>query len=227
MSSTTNRADAGTRLMTMLRLQHSINSRINAAWVQAGNPWYRAIWTECAEMMDHVGWKWWKKIEPNVEQINLELVDIFHFGLSELIVANGSVDGARDAAKVAYQAIEANSHSGRTEADHVLKLIEGFASETLITQSFAVDSFAELCVATGLVGDELYRRYVGKNVLNGFRQDHGYKDGSYVKIWSGREDNEWLVEIGAKMRTASEAFPTELYQALEQAYRTHSGTQTK
>ena len=44
--------------MTMLRLQESINLKINAAWVKADNPWHRAIWTECAEMMDHVGWKW-------------------------------------------------------------------------------------------------------------------------------------------------------------------------
>ena len=213
--------------MTMLRLQHGINSKINAAWVQAENPWYRAIWTECAEMMDHVGWKWWKKIEPDVEQIHLELVDIFHFGLSELIVANGSLDAARGAAQTAYQAIEAASQSGRTEADHVLKLVEGFASATLTTRSFAADSFAELCVAVGLGGDQLYRKYVGKNVLNTFRQDHGYKDGSYVKIWSGREDNEWLAEIGAKMQTASETFPTELYQALKQAYKIHGDAQPK
>ena len=227
MSSTTNSAEAATRLMTMLRLQDGINSKINAAWVQAANPWYRAIWTECAEMMDHVGWKWWKKIEPNVEQIHLELVDIFHFGLSELIVANGSVDGARDAAQAPYQAIEAASQSVATEGGHVLKLIEEFASATLTTKSFAPDLFAELCVAVGLRGDELFRKYVGKNVLNTFRQDHGYKDGSYVKMWNAREDNEWLVEIGTKLKTSSEAFPTELYQALEQAYRTHSGPQTK
>ena len=227
ISSTTNSSEAGTRLITMLRLQHGINSKINVAWVQAENPWYRAIWTECAEMMDHVGWKWWKKMEPDVEQLHLELVDIFHFGLSELIVANGSVDAARDAAQAAYQAIEAASQIGKTEAGHVLKLIEGFASATLTTKSFAADSFSELCVAVGLGGDELYRKYVGKNVLNTFRQDHGYKDGSYVKIWSGREDNEWLAEIGAKMQNVSEVFPTELYQALEQAYRTHSVAQTK
>ena len=41
--------------------------------------------------------------------------------------------------------------------------------------------------------DALYRSYVGKNVLNFFRQDHGYKEGTYVKNWAGREDNEHLV----------------------------------
>jgi dUTPase len=227
MSSTTNSAEVGGRLMTMLGLQDGINSKINTAWVQAGNPWYRAIWTECAEMMDHVGWKWWKKIQPDVEQIHLELVDIFHFGLSELIVVNGSVNAAQNAAQAAYQSIEAARQDGKTDAAQVLKLIEEFASATLTTKSFAADSFAELCAAVGLGGDSLYRKYVGKNVLNTFRQDHGYKDGSYVKIWSGREDNEWLAEIGTTMQTASDTFPTDLYQALERAYKAHSGAQSK
>jgi len=43
--------------------------------------------------------------------------------------------------------------------------------------------------------DELFSRYVAKNVLNIFRQDHGYKDGTYVKTWQGREDNEHLMDI--------------------------------
>jgi hypothetical protein len=43
--------------------------------------------------------------------------------------------------------------------------------------------------------EELYRRYVGKNVLIFFRQDNGYKDGIYRKTWEGREDNEHLVEL--------------------------------
>ncbi|MFT7292895.1 MAG: hypothetical protein ACI87Q_000741, partial [Pseudohongiellaceae bacterium] len=30
---------------------------------------------------------------------------------------------------------------------------------------------------------------------NFFRQDHGYKDGSYIKIWQGQEDNVHLVDI--------------------------------
>jgi hypothetical protein len=36
---------------------------------------------------------------------------------------------------------------------------------------------------------ELYKRYLIKNQLNTFRQDHGYKDGTYIKLWGGVEDN--------------------------------------
>ena len=42
---------------------------------------------------------------------------------------------------------------------------------------------------------ELFKIYVAKNVLNKFRQDNGYKDGAYKKIWNGREDNAVLNEI--------------------------------
>ncbi len=227
MPHTTNSVEARTRLMTMLRLQDGINSKINADWMEAGNPWYRAIWTECSEMMDHVGWKWWKRNQPNVEQIHLELVDIFHFGLSELIVTNGTIDAALDAALAAYVAIEKTNGEGETDPARVICLIENFASVTLNSKSFAADSFADLCASVCLGGDQLYRKYVGKNVLNTFRQDHGYKDGTYVKIWGGREDNEWLAEIGATMQTSSSTFPTELYKNLLKAYESHGNAQAK
>ena len=54
--------------------------------------------------------------------------------------------------------------------------------------------------------DQLYRMYVGKNVLNFFRQDHGYKEGTYVKVWGGREDNEHLSDLLAVMDVAEDDF---------------------
>ena len=66
--------------------------------------------------------------------------------------------------------------------------------------------------------DELYRGYVGKNVLNFFRQDHGYKDGSYVKQWNGREDNEHLVDILTTLDSESPSFKDDLYTGLKTRY---------
>ena len=56
----------------------------------------------------------------------------------------------------------------------------------------AAEEFMVCCGLIEMSGKELYLNYVGKNVLNRFRQDNGYKDGSYVKIWNGREDNQVL-----------------------------------
>ena len=65
----------------------------------------------------------------------------------------------------------------------------------------------------------MYSAYVGKNVLNFFRQDNGYKAGSYVKNWAGREDNEHLVELVAPLDKSAEDFADQVYRALETRYR--------
>ena len=71
-----------------MRLQESFNGVVNPDWRKAKNPWPRAIWTECAELLDHLQWKWWKNVDAKVDQKQalLEVVDIFHFFLSERMV---------------------------------------------------------------------------------------------------------------------------------------------
>ncbi len=66
--------------------------------------------------------------------------------------------------------------------------------------------------------EDLYSGYVGKNVLNFFRQDHGYQDGTYKKIWDGREDNEHLVELVAELDVSDAQFSAKLYQSLKTRY---------
>ena len=63
--------------------------------------------------------------------------------------------------------------------------------------------------------DALYQLYVGKNILNQFRQDQGYKEGSYIKVWNGQEDNVIMQSI---LEENHEISPEELYRALEEAY---------
>lgn len=52
------------QLATMLELQGDMNTKVHADWQQQNFEWYRAIWVECAELLDHYGWKWWKKTDP-------------------------------------------------------------------------------------------------------------------------------------------------------------------
>ena len=47
-------------ILTMLRLQDQMNQKVHPDWVSQNYEWYRAVWIECAELMDHVGYKWWK-----------------------------------------------------------------------------------------------------------------------------------------------------------------------
>ncbi len=198
------------QILTMLELQNAMNSKVNENWVEQDFAWYRAIWVECAELLDHYGWKWWKKQTPDADQVKLELVDIWHFGLSILLLE--SANEADIATGVEQQLAKANP-SGDFRAD-----LEGFTLATLQSKGFDVASFGTLMAGIDLSFDELYTRYVGKNVLNFFRQDNGYQDGSYRKQWGGKEDNEHLVEAVAELDHTSSLFKDDLYQALEQRY---------
>ena len=43
--------------------------------------------------------------------------------------------------------------------------------------------------------EALYKYYMAKMCLNIFRQENGYRDGTYRKVWNGKEDNQYLKEI--------------------------------
>ena len=198
------------KILTMLDLQDAMNAKVNPDWRDAGYPWYRAIWTECAEMLDHYGWKWWKHQEPDMAQVHLELVDIWHFVLSDLILHNDSME------KAAEQALAGLSQ--QVAAVDFKSAIERLAMASIQNQSADIGRFAEVMQAADLGFDELFKTYVGKNVLNFFRQDHGYKEGSYIKLWNGREDNEHLADILAQLEADSADFSDQVYRQLEQAY---------
>ena len=197
------------RLLVMLEMQDAMNSRVNPDWRSAGNAWYRAIWTECAEMLDHYGWKWWKHQQPDLEQVKLELVDIMHFAMSDYLLQD---DDAAVAAR-----IEAELRAPRGEGD-IRESIEQMAQSTIAGRTMHYSDFARVMLLIDMSFDELYRHYVGKNVLNFFRQDHGYKEGSYVKLWDGREDNEHLVEVVAALDSDDPGFQKAVYRGLEERY---------
>lgn len=197
----------------MLRLQDEINACVHPQWRAQDYPWYRAIWVECAELLDHHGWKWWKYQSPDWEQVRLELVDIWHFGLSALLAAE------TPAAAIAATLAEPPDAAAERGAEAFRCAIEGFAVNTLRARDFDLPGFAALLRAAGLDFEALYRGYVGKNVLNRFRQDRGYQQGTYRKHWGGREDNEWLVILTADLDPESANFAADLHAALDACYR--------
>ncbi len=198
-----------TKLTTMLMLQDQMNTKVNSDWRGKNFAWYRAIWIESAEMLDHYGWKWWKKQSPDREQVVLELIDIWHFGLSILLLEKMSAEDIETKLSCAL------NQASKTNFAEVL---ESFVAQTLSSRAFDIAGFAALMQCMNLGFDELFRGYVGKNVLNFFRQDHGYQDGSYRKLWAGREDNEHLVEVAESLDSNAEDYQTQLYQALKARY---------
>ena len=201
------------KIKEMLDLQNKINEKVHPHWREQNFEWYRAIWVECAELLDHYGWKWWKKQSPNQAQIELELVDIWHFGLSILL----SKYDIEKSISLISEVMTDQRGSGKFREN-----LEDFTSNTLQTRSFDLKRFNQVMNDVGLTFEKLYVGYISKNVLNSFRQDKGYQAGTYIKDWGGIEDNEYLIRLASKMDPKSENFSSELYTLMEREYEAHS-----
>lgn len=199
-----------TMLDNMVLLQASHNRELAEDWPERGFAFYRAVWVECAELLDHYGWKWWKHQEPDLEQVRLEVVDIWHFGLS-MLIRDGEV-GEPLVARL-------QACLGRPRPiERLREDVEALACEALMSHHFSVEAFANVLNSLDMDFTALYRAYIGKNMLNRFRQRHGYREGHYRKRWNEREDNEHLVELAASLDPAAADFPERLYDALEARY---------
>lgn len=216
-----------TQLKTMLEMQAAMNAKVNPDWRNAGYAWLRAAVIEGAEAIEHHGWKWWKKQEMDKEQFSMELIDIWHFILSHMIVQHSIGPDYIDPPADVIQgqlvseylcigvSLDGEYHQfGKMDTLSRVELLIGLS----VCRRVSVPLFKTLMDDVGMNWDELYRQYVGKNVLNFFRQDNGYKQGTYIKIWDDREDNEHLVEIMSTLDAASLTFKDDLYKHLDARY---------
>lgn len=224
------------KLLCMLELQQKLNDATNGIGWEKGVTkngkkinWRRCIYMESAEMIDSFGWKHWKSIaqEADYENLQIEIVDVWHFVMSlvlEFTYNSGAESVEELAVRIAqtpeYQKLTTDISLMFANDDILMTKIENVMRLSLIPVSpemigALIEEFFDLAYLGALNLTQLYRLYVGKNILNQFRQDHGYKEGSYIKIWNGLEDN-------AVMKSAWEAnpdmTPDGLYEALKAAY---------
>lgn len=143
-------------------------------------------------------------------QVKLEVVDIVHFALSIRLQQNQSLDDTAE--------LIARDFENFMQAEDIRKSIECLALLTLTDQGAHFTFIAGIMKYLDMTFDELYEIYIGKNVLNMFRQDNGYKEGSYNKVWNGREDNEYLAEIMKELDANSQSFQDDVYAALSRKY---------
>lgn len=200
----------------MIELQNAMNKRVDIDWVDRNREWYRAIWIECGELMEHYGgWKWWKKSEKDLGQVLLELVDIWHFGLSSVISQQKNIE-------LATKNIFKLWNDSKSRDDFYVS-VEKLALTALLKKEFSISAFKSAVTSSGFKFDDIYKGYVGKNILNHFRQENGYKEGTYNKNWNGLEDNVVLFEI---QRTISvdRDFKDKLYEGLEEQYKSVART---
>jgi hypothetical protein len=216
------------KILTMLKLQQELNDNTNGLNWESGITnkgkkidWRRCIYLEAAELVESYPWKHWKNIDasPDYENIKVELVDIWHFVMSEILRVNKLEEGntIEELSSNIEAAISTISAQKRSDFYEEIELVESFIQK-LFCDFKLIDftkSFYELCYTIGLDFDSLYNLYIGKNILNKFRQEHGYKEGTYIKIWNGKEDNVVMQEI---LNSSNTVTPQELYTKLQEAY---------
>ena len=208
----------------MLSLQMSMNAKVDPDWLAARYPYLRAVAIEGAEAIEHHGWKWWKKQEKDLPQLQMELIDIWHFILSEILLRNsGNLDASLAALMILLDSANTQKIIDFDDQQYSIDELDLLTKLELLI-ALSVVRRIELSLFQSIMSKcqigwlDLYRQYVGKNVLNMFRQDHGYKDGSYQKIWNGREDNEYLVEIIGSLDPNQAKFKDQVYIALKSSY---------
>lgn len=221
------------RILQMLELQQELNDATNGENWEEGLTknnkridWRRCIYLEAAELIDSYPWKHWKNIDASAdyENIKIEIVDIWHFVMSEALrlykVKNlGSiVDIAKAVTQMQGfdQFLEAKK-SEQLDPYEEIELVEEMIKTLFCNKDIntLIISFLTMSTKLNLKLPELYTLYIGKNILNKFRQNHGYKEGSYIKEWDGVEDNVIMQKI---LASKNDITPEALYNALEKAY---------
>ena len=169
--------------------------------------WQCAIIAETGEALDSFGYKWWKKQETDEENLKMELVDILHFLISKAMYYDA---GELSLVRNIKDALEHNYNMPMKKC--LAKLGSGYLAEQIFYWTLAAKQLGKF--------EDFYRLYFIKNVLNEFRQKHGYKDGTYVKIIDGREDNYWITQIAQNLPL--EKIATVLYKVYEKFYKKHA-----
>lgn len=181
------------RILEMMKLQDGMNNRVNPNWMTAGYSFSLALMMESAEAIDHHGYKWWKLQNMDMPQLQMELVDIWHFAISHVLMHSRSeLEALRMLTIREDRFVFDNTTYIYAEMPllHSLRIMTGLAAFNV----FNAGLFFHICQLCSLSPDKLYFDYIGKNALNLFRQDHGYKQGTYLKTWHGEEDNIFLIE---------------------------------
>ena len=221
------------RVLQMLKLQQELNDATNGLNWEKGITkngknidWRRCIYLEAAELVESYPWKHWKNIDatPDYANIKIEIVDIWHFIMSETlrIYKIDNLGSIQDIATMVhnmdgFEDFQQSKKSETLDAYSEIELVEEMIKTLFCNKDInaLIISFLTMSSKLNLKLPELYELYIGKNILNKFRQNNGYKEGSYVKVWNGEEDNIVMQRI---LEERDDITPETLYQALDEAY---------
>lgn len=210
------------KIAAMLAMQEKLNCKTKGQfWRDEKLNWNRAVWTEAAELIDAIGWKWWKLQNTDMRKVHGEMADIWHFLLSAALQKG---DAFEDPAEFIFQRLftpQFPSYADpRMACEQLVAACLSGAPRTRLNSM--ISCFGGLMESCSLSFDELHRGYIGKNILNEFRQQNGYADGLnvvYRRTWSdGRDDNEHLTDVLSEVDFDSPGLLADILLKLENRY---------
>ncbi len=170
----------------IIEYQYNLNQSIHSEWETQNFPWWRAIWLECAELLESLDWKWWNQKEIDLDNAKLEAIDILHF-LVSWAIKEGYQTSLNCLGKFVYNMFDKNM---------VITILEKLASAALqknYTKTLIETKYLFTYLNLDII--QIAKIYFGKNTLNRFRQLHGLKEGTYSRYWNGVEDNKVMLKI--------------------------------
>lgn len=227
------------KLEQIVELQDQFNKSVNPNWINADYDFCTAIFVESAELIDSFNWKWWKKGEDNLLNAKVEVVDIFHFLISEILQQTkcdknelatslnqtlsmmffNSLDNHQMHSIInmiqmlSYDLIECK---GTVKKYNTMRTNKKTPLSPMSVYVNSFHYFSKLVKVLFDSPDELINMYFAKNILNKLRQENGYKTGQYIKIWNKVEDNMYVMDFVIKNPDLTFE---ELYTQLDNYYK--------
>ena len=200
----------------MVELQHQFNKQVAEYYLDKNFNWNSAIIAESGELLDSLGYKWWKKQEPDIENVKVEAIDLLHFVISDRIQKNKKMYSEKESLEMTFVELYNEFNNVKVLRDY--STLEDMIFYLIATNSYRINVMKRIFTKLEMSNEDVYIAYITKNCLNKFRQDNGYKDGSYIKNWNGREDNIVAFEIANEWGADEELFE-QLYLDLETYYK--------
>lgn len=225
------------KLVELFSCQDKLNQKIHPKWELQHFNWWLATKMELAELIDSTNWKWWKGgtygkelSKEQVDNIKVELVDVFHFLLSDYLQTEATGHKRPASYEIWYEnaadSLQLNWH-------YLVPMVppsSNWATNALSATSNS-DVLAFMEVLMGEIQfdwEDLTNLYWGKVALNKLRQDNGYNEGTYNKVWRGKEDNVYMTYVIEKLFERGEAISiTSVYNELRVAYKRYGPKEDK
>jgi dimeric dUTPase (all-alpha-NTP-PPase superfamily) len=202
------------KIQTLFQLQDELNTSINSEWKTMDYNWHLYIQTEAVEGIQSFSFKHWKKGEDNFLNAEMELTDIIFFTISLCIVEEIPSDIFLD-----YFIKGMRSNYYPKSKYHCISTFQSIMLSSLTNNILElIKNLGRLAHILNMSLDNIYCKYIAKKVLNTFRQDHGYKEGTYIKEWKSLNDPSGLVEdnvyLELFMQDALNEEPEDIYTYL-------------